>query len=158
MQRVYIETTIPSYLGSRPSNDPLKSSRQKLTHEWWNQERKHYYLFSSIFVSDEASGGDPSAARERLEYLKGIPELPVTTDVASLAAEIASLLSLPDHAVLDASHLAMAIVHRIDFLLTWNCTHLANPILQRDLIEYCSYHNLHTPVICTPELLTTPES
>ena len=157
MERVYIETTIPSYLGSRASRDSLKNHRQGITREWWEKERGKYYLFSSIFVSDEASGGDPQAANERLAFLKGIPELPVTTEVAILAAEIASLLSLPKNAILDASHLAMAIVHRIDFLLTWNCTHLANPVLQKDLIGYCSYYSLHIPVICTPELLITPE-
>ena len=74
-----------------------------------------------------------------------------------LADSIVQLLQLPQKAEMDAAHVAFAIVHRMDYLLTWNCTHLANATLQKTLFEYCTYHHLHMPVICTPELLTKPE-
>jgi hypothetical protein len=67
--------------------------------------------------------------------------------------ELIKLLRIPAKAEADATHLALTILHRITYMLTWNCTHLANPVLQKELIEYCQYHQLHTPVICTPELL-----
>ena len=67
------------------------------------------------------------------------------------------LLRIPPKAEADATHLALAILHQITYLLTWNCTHLANPVLQKDLIDYCNYHRLHIPVICTPELLIPPQ-
>ncbi len=154
MQTVYLETTIPSYLAARRSSQPSLVLRQEATQRWWAAERHKFYLYCSVFVVDEVSAGDSNAAARRMGFLRGIPLLPVPTTVQPLAARVAALLKLPPHAVIDAAHLAIAIVHRIDFLLTWNCTHLANPVLQRELIEFCNYHGLHVPVICTPELLT----
>ncbi|NJM38341.1 MAG: type II toxin-antitoxin system VapC family toxin [Akkermansiaceae bacterium] len=89
--------------------------------------------------------------------MAGIPELDVTSGVQSLADSIVELLQLTQKAQMDATHVAFAVVHRMDYLLTWNCTHLANATLQKTLFEYCSYHHLHMPVICTPELLTKPQ-
>lgn len=86
-----------------------------------------------------------------------IPELDLTPEIQPLADSIVQTLQLPPKAQMDATHLAFAIFHRMDYLLTWNCTHLANATLQKTLFEYCTYHRLHTPVICTPELLTAPE-
>ncbi len=153
VQSVYLETTIPSYLAARASKNVAVSLRQKITHDWWEKEKFRFYVYSSIFVNDEASAGDRSAAKRRLSFLKDIPELPVTSAVLPLAKDLAILLQLPEKALLDAAHLAMAISHRMDYMLTWNCTHLANPVLQRKLLEYCHYHSLHVPVICTPEHL-----
>ena len=89
--------------------------------------------------------------------MTGIPELEVTPEIQPLADSIVQLLELPPKAALDAAHVAFAIVHRMDYLLTWNCTHLADATLQKTLFEYCTYHRLHMPVICTPELLPKPE-
>jgi hypothetical protein len=87
-----------------------------------------------------------------------IPELEITAEVQPLADSIVQILQLPPKAKMDATHVAFAIVHRMDYLLTWNCTHMANASLQKTLFEYCTYHHLHMPVICTPELLTHPQS
>ena len=87
-----------------------------------------------------------------------IPELVVTPEMQPLADSLVQLLELPPKAELDATHLAFTIVHRMDYLLTWNCTHLANATLQKTLFEYCVYHQLQVPVICTPELLTKPQT
>jgi hypothetical protein len=89
-------------------------------------------------------------------WLQGIPLLTVTPEVEPLAANLIRLLRLPPRAAMDASHVAMSILHRMDYLLTWNCTHLANPVLQKELVEYCRYHDLHIPIICTPEALLSP--
>ena len=103
------------------------------------------------------SKGDASAAAKRLRAMVGIPELDVTPEVQPLTDSIVQLLQLPRTAEMDATHVAFAIVHRMDYLLTWNCTHLANATLQKTLFEYCSYYHIHMPVICTPELLTKPQ-
>ncbi len=157
MQTVYIETTIPSYLAANPSSQTSIAADQQTTHAWWAAERHRFRLYTSIFTVDEASDGDAGAAARRLNFLQGIPHLTVTAEVAPLADDLARLLRLPAKSVTDASHLALSILHQIDYLLTWNCTHLANPVLQKELVEYCRYHDLYIPIVCTPEaLLTSP--
>lgn len=154
METVYIETTIPSYLTAhRGHREPVRS-HQKITQEWWARERARFRLYSSIAVRAEMSKGDPGAVAKRLKSMAGIPELEVTPEVQPLADAIVQLLQLPQKGKMDATHVAFAIIHRMDYLLTWNCTHLANPSLQKTLFEFCSYHHIHMPVICTPELLT----
>ena len=157
METVYIETTIPSYLSAHRSHQEPMASHQQITQNWWDQERMRFRLYSSIAVRAEISKGDASAAAKRLKTMLGIPELDVTAEVQPLADSIVQLLRLPQKAQMDATHVAFAIVHRMDYLLTWNCTHLANATLQKTLFEYCTYHHLHMPVICTPELLTNPQ-
>ena len=130
MQTVYIETTIPSYLGAHPGRQEPMASHQKLTHDWWKNERHEFLLYSSLLVRQEAARGDADAARRRLSYLNGITELEVLPGTDNLEADLIRLFRLPPRAAADAGHLAMAIPHRIDFLLTWNCTHLANATLQ----------------------------
>jgi len=157
MESVYIETTIPSYLTARRSHQEPMASHQRITQKWWALERMRFRLYSSIAVRAEVSKGDPKAAARRLKAMAGISELDVTAEVQPLADSIVHLLQLPPKAEMDAIHVAFAIVHRMDYLLTWNCTHLANATLQKALFEFCTYHHLHMPVISTPELLTKPE-
>ena len=112
-----------------------------------------FRLFTSAFTIDECSRGDASAAARRLSFVESIPELSIPADLNLLEAEIISLFHLPKKAYTDASHLALAITHRMDYILTWNCTHLANAVLQKELVEYCGYHGLHVPIVCTPGTL-----
>jgi len=153
MRTVYVETTIPSYLAAHPSRQEPMASNQKLTHEWWNQHRRRFYLYSSAFVRAEAAGGDHGAAQRRLVYLTPLPELDVPEALDQLETDLIRLFQLPPKAATDASHLGMAMLHRMDYLLTWNCRHPANATLQKDLHDYCRYHNLHFPIVCTPETL-----
>lgn len=153
MQTVYIETTIPSYLAAYPNSQIAIAVDQTATHEWCKQERLRYRIFTSAFTIDECSRGDAGAAARRLAFLSDVPELQVPSDLHLMETDIIRLFHLPPKAYTDASHLALAIVHRMDYLLTWNCTHLANAILQKELVEYCGYNQLHTPIICTPETL-----
>lgn len=157
METVYLETTIPSYLTARRNHREPMKSHQQITREWWDQERARFRLYSSIAVRAEMAKGDPTAAARRLKAMAGIPELEITPGVQPLADSIIQLLQLPPKAEMDATHVALAIIHRIDYLLTWNCTHLANAALQKALFEFCTYHHIHMPVICTPELLTKPQ-
>lgn len=156
MQTVYIETTIPSYLAAKPSSVPSISSAQLTTHSWWKSERGRFRLFTSVFTIDEASRGDAAAAKRRMGFLEDIPDLEIPEELPALEADIIRVFQLPQKAYTDASHLGLAILHRMDYLLTWNCTHLANAVLQKELMEYCHYHRLHLPIVCTPDTLTTP--
>ncbi len=138
MQTVYIETTIPSYLAAHPSNQEPMASHQMVTHEWWKKERSRFLLFAAIVVRSEISRGDAGTASRREIYLQGIPDIDISPETTRLATEIIRVLRLPQKAQADASHLALCILHKMDYLLTWNCTHLANPVLQKELIDYCT--------------------
>lgn len=157
METVYIETTIPSYLTAHRSHQEPIASHQPITRDWWDHERIRFRFYSSIALRAEMSKGVASAAAKRLKAMVDIPELEVTPGIQPLADSIVQLLQLTQKAEMDATHVAFAVVHRMDYLLTWNCTHLANATLQKTLFEYCTHHHLHMPVICTPEHLTKPE-
>lgn len=124
--RVYIETTIPSYLTSRPHPNLIIAAHQQITQTWWEVRRKHFGLFVSPFVVEEAGDGDEEAARKRLAVLDGIPQLVVTDAAERLAAVLLTKGAIPKTVATDAAHVAVATVHRMDYLLTWNCKHLAN--------------------------------
>lgn len=151
MVRVYIETSIVSYLRQRPSAQIVAAARQVLTQRWWDEERAKYEIVTSQYVLDEAAGGDPHFAQARLESLAELPLLQLGPEIDAIAAQIIGRAILPANAQLDALHIATAAHHRIDYLLTWNCTHIANarilPRIRRTLVELNSF----VPIICTPE-------
>lgn len=151
--RVYLETTIPSYLTGWPSHDRLTGAHQQTTKEWWEARRGSFELFVSQFVLDEAALGDPDAARRRLEMLANIPLLDVTGEVHVLAEELMRLVPLPAKASADSLHIATAAVNGMDYLLTWNCTHIANATLRVKIETVCRDCGYEPPVICTPEEL-----
>ncbi len=152
--RLYLETTIPSYLVARPSRDLRLAADQQTTRDWWESHRQKYDVFISEAVLDEAASGDSSFAAKRLEVLRDLPRLASTTEADALVARLLNEKIIPVIAAPDAVHLAIAAAHRVDFLLTWNCTHLHNPHLERRLIAACQACGFVCPVICTPaELL-----
>ena len=151
--RVYVETTIVSYLTARPSRTVLGAAHQQVTIDWWEQRRRDFDLVVSELVLREAEAGDPEAARLRLAALEGIPRLALTEEALSLGGEFVDRGLLPRVAVEDALHIAMATTHAVDFLLTWNCAHIANPEIQIQLAKYLHGRDLFLPFICTPEEL-----
>jgi hypothetical protein len=153
LPKVYIETTIPSYLTSRPSRDAYRASHQKITQSWWENRRNDFDLYVSQFVVDEAALGDAAAAKRRLEFLAPFPLLAITDEALRLTEALKAALRLPNDAGKDAAHIAMAAVHGMHFLLTWNCTHIANAELFGTIQEVCGRVNRNPPVICTPEEL-----
>ena len=148
---IYIETTIPSYLASRLSTNIITAGQQILTREWWEQERHHYRLYVSQAVLDESGGGNAEQAKKRLALIRAIPLLPINDTVAALSAVYMNLLSIPLSASMDAIHLAISVAHRIDYLLTWNCRHLAHGETRRKLHRYNATNELHEPMIVTPQ-------
>ncbi len=150
--KVYIETSVISYLTAWRSRDLVIAGNQETTREWWDRKNE-FDVFISQFVLDEASAGDANAAHQRLNALNGIRELEVVDQVIDMAQELIIQAALPSKARLDALHIAVAALHRMNFLLTWNCTHIANPI-QRPVIESVIRSFGYTPpVICTPQEL-----
>jgi hypothetical protein len=152
-RRVYIETTIPSYLTARPSRDIVQAARQQLTREWWDVERRNYDLCISQIVLDEAAAGDAGAAQRRMAVIDTLPLLDLTFEVDGLAETIMQSGLLPASASRDAVHIAVTAVHQVDFLLTWNCRHIANATIFRALQHIIMSAGYDVPVICTPEEL-----
>ena len=150
---VYLETTIPSYLTARVSRDLVSAAHQQLTLEWWQVRREQFQLFVSELVLQEVALGDTESAKRRLDLLAGIPSLAITPAAATLAAELVKSRLLPEKASADALHIAIAAVHRVDYLLTWNIRHLANAAMRRRIEEGCRAAGFAAPVLCTPEEL-----
>ena len=153
--RVYVETTIPSYLTAWPSRDLLRAAHQQVTREWWDQ-RAAFDLFISPLVLIECQAGDPTAAAERLVALAGLPLLDQTGEVAALADALVREVPLPPRAGADAIHIATAAVHGMQYLLTWNCTHIANVTLRSRIEAVCRSVGCEPPLICTPQELPPP--
>jgi hypothetical protein len=151
--RVYVETTVPSYLTAWPSRDLVVAAHQQLTKEWWRTRRGEFDLFISQFVLDEAAAGDADAARERLEAVGSLPLLDVTESVSELAAVILQEGVIPRKAARDAAHIAVSAVHGIEFLMTWNCAHIANAMIVKKIQAICAAEGFTCPVLCTPEEL-----
>jgi len=153
METVYIETSIFSYLTAKPSRNIIAVARQQLTIEWWEDHRHNYELFTSNAVIAEASQGDNNSAKARLESLRGISILEITLDCQNIAEKIMSDTPMPAKAQDDALHAAISSYHKMDYLLTWNCRHLANAHLIPKLKSAVEAIGYHFPQICTPEEL-----
>ena len=151
--RLYIETSILSYLTARQSRDIITAARQELTRQWWDQERDRYDVFVSEFVLSEAGAGDPNAASFRLDVLRSVPEVELPKEARELAGSLVEQGPIPRKAVLDAFHIAAAVAGGADYLLTWNFKHLANAALRKRIESVCRSSGYDPPVICTPEEL-----
>jgi hypothetical protein len=151
--KIYLETTIVSYLSARPSRDLVTAAHQQVTQEWWQTRRGDFELFISQIVVQESSGGDADAAARRLDTLGDIPSLETTEEAIAFAEELVGRVPLPEKASLDAVHIALAVVHGMDYLLTWNCAHIANALLRNRIEAVCHSKGYEVPVICTPEEL-----
>jgi predicted nucleic acid-binding protein len=150
-ESIYIETSIISYLTARPSNNLISAARQKITHDWWHAKRKSYRCFASELVVAEAAKGDHHAVQSRLEILQELPVLEIEKESVEIADIFFSRASLPEKARDDALHVAIATYYKIDFLLTWNCRHLANAHFIRRLQSIAYDEGLILPTICTPD-------
>ncbi len=157
MAPVYLETSVVSYLVSRPSRDLIVAAHQQITRDWWDRHRRSFACFISDIVLDEAGDGDPEQAALRLKALDRIPRLAATPEGERLAAAFLSGV-LPAKAATDAAHLALATAGRVKYLLTWNCTHLANAQLLDRLEPIAAAAGFKLPRVCTPEELTGTSS
>ncbi|MEA2711180.1 MAG: hypothetical protein QOF78_3781 [Phycisphaerales bacterium] len=135
---VYVETSIFSYLTSRLAQDPIVAGQMLETRKWWNDSRAVFDLYASDVVIDEISRGDPDAAAERLEKIANLPLLMASDAATDLAMDLISESALPAKAQVDAYHVGIAATSGIEFLLTWNCRHLANAALRTKIEKVCA--------------------
>ncbi len=153
----YLETSIPSYLAARPSADLLIAAHQQVTHEWWRDAPTKYDLYVSEAVLREIRKGDPDAAARRLEFVKELPVLRLNDDIRSLARVYQERTGLGEGAGADMAHVAFAVFYEADYLVTWNCAHIANRAVIRKLTEVNRELGRYTPLIVTPEDLVAPD-
>ena len=151
---VYLETSVVSYLANRVSRDLIVAAHQAVTREWWERRRLDFTLFVSEPVLDEAGGGDPDAAAQRLAVVDGIDILTVTDAAIDLAERLLDAGAIPKEATIDALHVALACVNGIHYLLTWNCKHIANAERFEAIQAVCAESGYKPPIICTPDELT----
>lgn len=130
------------------------AANQESTRKWWEEIRPNYELFISEFVIAEVSAGDPVAAKRRMEVIAELPALNVTHEVEILAERLLNRMALPDKAKIDALHISVATIHGIEYLLTWNCRHIANAVLRPKIEMVCRSMGYEPPIICTPPELT----
>jgi len=151
--RIYIESTIPSYVVARSARDLLQAARQQMTKDWWDLKRQNHELFTSQIVLDEIAAGERAMSNRRLKVMAEIPVLDLTNEAAVLTRRILGSELVHAKAEADAAHIALATVHQMDILLTWNCRHIANVEIQarlRRLVEKTGYE---LPIICTMDEL-----
>jgi hypothetical protein len=149
---LYVETTISSYATAKMSRDIVIAARQTTTILFWETERQKYDLFTSESVIEECKQGDPDAAARRLKFMEGIAYLDKTKEASELAIKYQELLQIPDRAKADCDHLAYCVIAKMDYLLSWNCTHLGGVSLGK-LLVFNNKNNLWTPRLVTPEYM-----
>lgn len=147
---IYLETSVISYLVSELSNDFLVSAHQRVTRKWWDEKRDIYRLLISDSVLNEIQGGDPIQSQKRVEVVAGLELLRVSEQVRELAKAILDKGIVPVKAAEDAFHFAFAAVNGIDYLMTWNCKHIANAEIEKRVIRVCEANGYVPPLICTP--------
>lgn len=150
---MYVETSAISYLAARPSRDIRVAAHQQLTSDWWNNQSHQYDLFISQIVLDEARAGDKQEAAKRLTALQDLPLLEINEEVIRLADNLVQSHAIPKKAAQDALHIAIACVNGMDYLLTWNCKHIANAKMRNRIDKVCRDAGYVPTVICTPEEL-----
>lgn len=152
-ERVYLETSILSYLAAHPSRDLITAARQQITHEWWNRRRVEFEVYVSEVVISEAAGGDADAAQRRVRWMAGVPSLGISDEATELARSLVRAARLPERAAVDALHISIAACHGMHYLLTWNSTHIANAEFRPRVERACRDNGYEPPVLCTPDEL-----
>lgn len=149
-ETVYIETSVIGYLTVRPSNNLILMANLEITREWWETRRSQFTLYVSQVVLDEAAQGDAEIAAKRTEILRDFPLLELNQAVQDLAVRFLTRSNLPPKAANDALHIAVATIYGLDYLLTWNCKHIANAQIQKKLLQISFESGYELPTICTP--------
>lgn len=157
MESVYLETTFISYLVALPSRDLIVAAHQQVSRQWWEERANSFRCCVSQVVIDEISAGDSNEIQKRQAIVEGLDVLEMSTDAETLTTSLIHTDIFPPRAVRDAAHIAVATVHGVEYLLTWNCKHLANAQLADRLSKVCEQEGYRLPHICTPEeLLESP--
>jgi predicted nucleic acid-binding protein len=148
--KVYIETSVISYLTARPSRDILIAANQQVTQEWWQDRRPAFNIFISQLVAQEINSGDAEAIARRREAIAHCTYLDITPEAVNLAEKLIERKSIPKQAAEDALHIAVATISGMDYLVTWNFKHIANAALRANVELVCRLEGFEPPVICSP--------
>ena len=149
-KKVYVETSVISNLTARPSHNPIDAALQMATLQWWYAAPNRFALYCSQLVLDEAAHGDAVAASRRLQAVDELKVLPITEDIVKLAEKLLAAAAVPRTSFDDAVHIAAATVHGMDYLVTWNCKHIANVYTKPLIYRCCEENGFKCPTICTP--------
>ena len=157
--RVYVETSVVSYLTAQPSRDIVIAGRQQVTREWWATAANRYELVISGLVRQEAMSGDPEAAERRLAVLESVVQrVDATREAQELTDRLVDAAAFPAAAARDAAHVAIAAANGVEYVLTWNFRHMANAVVRPRIDAVCRNAGFEPPVICTPEeLMEVPD-
>lgn len=153
MTRIYVETSVISYLTARPSRDLIVAARQEATREWWESRGVKFAAFSSQLVLQEVSAGDPEAAMKRLAICRQLSLLPIDADCEALAEQLIATGAVPPTEQEDALHIALATLSKVDFIATWNFAHLVGPVAKFRLQMAIQQLGYSPPMLATPEEL-----
>lgn len=148
--KVYVETSVVSNMTAKPSHNPIDAAMQMTTLQWWYLAPRRYELFTSQLVVDESSRGDSVAAARRLQILEEMKPLLIDERIVTLAEKLLAAAAVPRKSFDDAVHIATAAVHGMDYLVTWNCKHIANVYTKPLIYECCKVNGYKCPAICTP--------
>lgn len=150
LESLYIDTSIIGYLTIRQSTNLITASNVVITQNWWDTRRQNFTLYISEVVLEEVARGDQEMAIKRLELIDELPLLELNETVEELAQQFLIKSNLPPKASDDALHIALATVYNVDYLLTWNCKHIANAQIQKKLSQISIQSGYELPTICTP--------
>jgi hypothetical protein len=150
---VYIESSVISYLASRPSRDVVIAGRQAISHEWWANHRQRFELRISALVEEEISRGDTLAAERRIAWIKEIPSLAISDEATELAELLLAQGAVPKGSEEDALHIGIAAAQGVDYLLTWNFKHINNAEMKSVIVKVVESRGFVCPQLCSPEEL-----
>ena len=150
---VYIETSVIGYLTSWPRPDSTIAGHQNTTKQWWSTAAERFDLFVSQLVVRECSGGDTAAVNDRLDCIAALPVLPITPEAEALVVALIKGRAVPESQPNDALHIALAAVHGVQYLVSWNFRHIVNASLRPAIERVCRDRGYDPPILCTPEEL-----
>lgn len=150
---MYIETTVVSYLTAQPARNVVIAGHQQSTRDWWRNATDRFELVASELVLNEASAGDPEFARARLAVLDSLMLLDTTEKALKLSQQLINSGVMPAKAAEDATHIAIAVTNGIEYLVTWNCRHIANAMIRSRIETVCRNAGFEPTIICTPDEL-----
>jgi len=156
-ESVYIESSVISYYTSKPNRDIIIAGRQEITREKWSKILDNFESYISALVLQEIEQGDSDAAQKRIKAISGLPVLSISEKAEELALILIKKGPIPDKNPEDALHISVSAVNGIEYLLTWNFSHINNAQMKSKIlkiIEDCGYQ---CPIICSPEELLGEE-
>ena len=151
--KVYIETTVVSYLVARPSNNVTVSDRQQATLRLWREYFDVFEFVTSDIVLEEVERGNPREAERRITLLDNLRTLPLSPEAVALAHKLIDEGAVPPQFLPDAQHITIAVVHSIEYLVSWNYKHIVNETKRQRITDVCLTAGYQPTTLCTPEAL-----